>query len=77
GADNPYLNCGNDAQLAEDIVDVNPGDDMSFFWANVNLGLSRWPHSIGPMLTYMTACPDLQFIQSQMVQDCPGRTHPK
>ncbi|KAJ6480266.1 glycoside hydrolase family 61 protein [Mycena sanguinolenta] len=56
GADNPYVNCGNDAQLAEDIVDVNPGDDMSFLWTGGDL--SRWPHNIGPMLTYMTACPD-------------------
>ncbi|KAF7378061.1 hypothetical protein MSAN_00230200 [Mycena sanguinolenta] len=56
GADNPYVNCGNDAQLAEDIVDVNPGDNMSFLWAGGDL--SRWPHNIGPMLTYMTACPD-------------------
>ncbi|KAJ7240389.1 glycosyl hydrolase family 61-domain-containing protein [Mycena haematopus] len=56
GADNPYLNCGNDAQLAEDITDANPGDPMSFLW--VGGDLSRWPHNIGPMLTYMTPCPD-------------------
>ncbi|KAF8205962.1 glycosyl hydrolase family 61-domain-containing protein [Mycena galopus ATCC 62051] len=56
GAANPYLNCGNDAQLASDIADANPGDPMSFLWAGGDL--SRWPHNIGPMLTYMTPCPD-------------------
>ncbi|KAJ7314185.1 glycoside hydrolase family 61 protein, partial [Mycena albidolilacea] len=54
GANNPFVNCGNDAQFASDIADANPGDSMSFLWTREDL--SRWPHSIGPMLTYMTSC---------------------
>ncbi|KAF7378062.1 hypothetical protein MSAN_00230300 [Mycena sanguinolenta] len=46
----PQINSGD--PFAEDIVDVNPGDNMSFLWVAV------WPHSIGSMLTCMTACPD-------------------
>ncbi|KAF7368732.1 hypothetical protein MVEN_00198000 [Mycena venus] len=54
GADNPNVNCGNDAQLAGDIADANPGDNMSFLWTGGDL--STWPHNIGPMLTYMASC---------------------
>ncbi|KAJ7881366.1 glycoside hydrolase family 61 protein [Mycena olivaceomarginata] len=54
GADNPAVNCGNDAQLAADIADANPGDAMSFLWTGGDL--SKWPHNIGPMLTYMASC---------------------
>ncbi|KAJ6531376.1 glycoside hydrolase family 61 protein [Mycena vulgaris] len=54
GANNPSVNCGNDAQLASDIADANPGDSMSFLWTGGDL--SRWPHNIGPMLTYMASC---------------------
>ncbi|KAJ7038370.1 glycoside hydrolase family 61 protein [Mycena alexandri] len=54
GALNPDVNCGNDAQLAADIADANPGDAMSFNWTGGDL--SRWPHNTGPMLTYMTSC---------------------
>ncbi|KAJ7474843.1 glycoside hydrolase family 61 protein [Mycena latifolia] len=54
GADNPSVNCGNDAQLASNITDANPGDSMAFLWTGGDL--SRWPHNIGPMLTYMTSC---------------------
>lgn len=54
GATNPFVNCGWDAQFAEDIADANPGDSMSFLWTGGDL--STWPHNIGPMLTYMTSC---------------------
>ncbi|KAJ7111171.1 glycoside hydrolase family 61 protein [Mycena crocata] len=54
GANNPSVNCGNDAQLATDITDANPGDKMSFLWTGGDL--SRWPHNTGPMLTYMASC---------------------
>ncbi|KAK7005670.1 glycosyl hydrolase family 61-domain-containing protein [Favolaschia claudopus] len=54
GALNPFVNCGNDAQLAEDIADANPGDHMAFLWTGGDL--SRWPHNTGPMLTYMASC---------------------
>ncbi|KAJ6483630.1 glycoside hydrolase family 61 protein [Mycena vitilis] len=54
GATNPDVNCGHDAQFATNITDANPGDSMSFLWTGGDL--SRWPHNIGPMLTYMTSC---------------------
>ncbi|KAJ7763160.1 glycoside hydrolase family 61 protein [Mycena maculata] len=54
GANNSFLNCGQDAQLASNITEANPGDPMSFLWTGGDL--SRWPHNIGPMLTYMTSC---------------------
>ncbi|KAJ6551904.1 glycosyl hydrolase family 61-domain-containing protein [Mycena capillaripes] len=54
GATNPAVNCGNDAQLAGDIADANPGDNISFLWTGGDL--SSWPHNTGPMLTYMASC---------------------
>ncbi|KAJ7062206.1 glycoside hydrolase family 61 protein [Mycena amicta] len=56
GATNPFVNCGQNAQLAEQVADANPGDSMSFLWTGGDL--STWPHNIGPMLTYMTNCGD-------------------
>jgi hypothetical protein len=41
GADNPAVNCGNDAQLAADIADANPGDAMSFLWTGGDLSTVR------------------------------------
>ncbi|KAJ7708236.1 glycosyl hydrolase family 61-domain-containing protein [Mycena rosella] len=54
GATNPDVNCGNNAQLASNITDANPGDSMAFLWTGGDL--STWPHNIGPMLTYMASC---------------------
>ncbi|KAJ7457267.1 glycoside hydrolase family 61 protein [Mycena galericulata] len=54
GANNSFLNCGQDAQLASNITEADPGQEMSFLWTGGDL--SRWPHNIGPMLWYMTSC---------------------
>ncbi|KAF7303578.1 hypothetical protein MIND_00587100 [Mycena indigotica] len=56
GATNPFVNCGPNAQLAKQVADANPGDKVSFLWTGGDL--SKWPHNIGPMLTYMTNCGD-------------------
>lgn len=32
GSDNPFLNCGQDAQFGEDVAQANPGDKMTFEW---------------------------------------------
>ncbi|KAF7304393.1 hypothetical protein HMN09_00841400 [Mycena chlorophos] len=55
GANNTFLNCGQDAQLAESVATVNPGDEMRFLWQGGDL--STWPHNIGPLMWYMTECP--------------------
>ncbi|KAK2459592.1 hypothetical protein APHAL10511_008402 [Amanita phalloides] len=54
GADNPYLNCGQDAQLASLVANAMPGSTISFDWRGGDL--SFWPHNIGPMMTYMASC---------------------
>ncbi|KAF7304390.1 hypothetical protein HMN09_00841100 [Mycena chlorophos] len=63
--DNPKTYVGNipqaeptpsiDAQLAESVATVNPGDEMRFLWQGGDL--STWPHNIGPLMWYMTECP--------------------
>jgi hypothetical protein len=54
GADNPYLNCGQDAQLASLVANANPGSQMQFWWKGGDG--SDWPHNIGPIMTYMAQC---------------------
>ncbi|KAJ7246925.1 glycoside hydrolase family 61 protein [Mycena rebaudengoi] len=54
GADNPAVNCGPNGQRASEIADANPGDAMSFLWTGGDL--SKWPHNVGPMLTYLASC---------------------
>lgn len=55
GADNPDLNCGADAQLAQSQGSANPGDVLAFDWRGGDL--SKWPHNTGPLMFYMTSCP--------------------
>ncbi|OJA12835.1 hypothetical protein AZE42_04241 [Rhizopogon vesiculosus] len=54
GAANPYLNCGQDAQLASLVANANPGSQMQFWWKGGDG--SNWPHNIGPIMTYMAQC---------------------
>ncbi|KAI0291054.1 glycosyl hydrolase family 61-domain-containing protein [Multifurca ochricompacta] len=54
GASNPYLNCGQAAQLATMVVPANPGSVMEFYWGNP--GQENWPHNTGPFMTYMAVC---------------------
>ncbi|KAL4063410.1 glycosyl hydrolase family 61-domain-containing protein [Scleroderma yunnanense] len=51
---NPYLNCGQAAQLAALVADANPGSQFQFWW-NGGDG-SPWPHNTGPLMTYMASC---------------------
>ncbi|KAF8344949.1 glycoside hydrolase family 61 protein J [Amanita rubescens] len=53
GANNTYLNCGQSAQPASQVGNANPGSTMSFLWAD-NGG--HWPHTTGPVMTYMASC---------------------
>ncbi|GAW07167.1 glycoside hydrolase family 61 protein [Lentinula edodes] len=54
GASNAFLNCGQNAQLASDVAEANPGDTVAFTWVNGDDG--PWVHNAGPMQTYMTSC---------------------
>lgn len=54
GAANPYLNCGQDAQLASLVANANPSSQMQFWWKGGDG--SNWPHNIGPIMTYMAQC---------------------
>ncbi|KAF9073608.1 glycosyl hydrolase family 61-domain-containing protein [Rhodocollybia butyracea] len=54
GASNPFMNCGQDAQLAAEVATANPGDQIQFSWVNGDAG--PWVHNVGPMQTYMTSC---------------------
>jgi len=55
GADNPAMNCGQDARPAALVADANPGSKVSFGWRSGEDGV-LWPHNLGPMITYMAAC---------------------
>jgi hypothetical protein len=60
GANNPSVNCGNDAQLASDIADANPGDSMSFLWTGGDLSKVRHlPLSFTPILTFPPSGPTI------------------
>jgi hypothetical protein len=60
GANNPSVNCGNDAQLASDIADANPGDSMSFLWTGGDLSKVRHlPLSFTPILTFPSSGPTI------------------
>jgi len=54
GANNPFLACGQNAQVASDIATANPGDEVQFTWVNGLQG--PWVHNVGPMQTYMASC---------------------
>lgn len=54
GASNPYMNCGQAAQLAALVADANPGSQFQFWWKDGDG--TNWPHDIGPIMTYMASC---------------------
>ncbi|TCD61287.1 hypothetical protein EIP91_008683 [Steccherinum ochraceum] len=54
GTNSKDLICGLSAQNAEMVVPANPGSTVSFQWSGG--GNQRWPHSTGPLITYMTSC---------------------
>ncbi|EAU86984.1 glycosyl hydrolase family 61 [Coprinopsis cinerea okayama7 len=57
GANNPDLACGRSSTLANQIADVNAGDEVQFAWS------AGWPHRVGPILTYMASCGDVPCDQ--------------
>ncbi|KAA1476334.1 hypothetical protein DENSPDRAFT_853605 [Dentipellis sp. KUC8613] len=54
GADNPFMNCGQAAQLASQVAPANPGSVVQFLWKDGDD--TNWPHNIGPLMTYMAPC---------------------
>ncbi|TFY57477.1 hypothetical protein EVG20_g8534 [Dentipellis fragilis] len=54
GADNPFMNCGQAAQLASQVASANPGSAVQFLWKDGDD--TNWPHNIGPLMTYMAPC---------------------
>jgi hypothetical protein len=56
GANNKAINCGVNAQPAEMVLDAKPGSKVTVDWRAANGG--KWPHNVGPMLTYMANCGD-------------------
>ncbi|KAF5391070.1 hypothetical protein D9757_003114 [Collybiopsis confluens] len=62
GSNNPYLACGQNAQLATKVAEAQPGDQVSFFWVNGEKG--PWVHNTGPMQTYMAACTGVDSCSS-------------
>lgn len=56
GAQNPYINCGQDAQFASLAGNANPGSQLEILWVGGTDGSSNWPHNTGPLMHYMTKC---------------------
>ncbi|KAI8995240.1 glycosyl hydrolase family 61-domain-containing protein [Trametes punicea] len=54
GTNNTNLSCGQGAQNAALVAAANPGSTVSFQWVSGSGG--NWPHSVGPLLTYMASC---------------------
>ncbi|TFY76507.1 hypothetical protein EWM64_g7505, partial [Hericium alpestre] len=54
GADNPFMLCGQAAQLASQVAPANPGSVVEFLWKDGDN--TNWPHEIGPLMTYMARC---------------------
>jgi len=54
GASNKNMMCGQSAQPASLVADVNPGSKISFAWGDPDG--SNWPHNTGPIMTYMASC---------------------
>ncbi|KAG1880142.1 glycoside hydrolase family 61 protein [Suillus subluteus] len=56
GANNTFLNCGQDAQFASLVGNANPGSQLEILWVGGTDGSSNWPHNTGPLMHYMTKC---------------------
>ncbi|KAL1674324.1 glycoside hydrolase family 61 protein [Schizophyllum commune] len=56
GASNPDILCGPGAKATAQYADAKPGSDIEVQW--VGGGGQKWPHEVGPLLTYLAACPD-------------------
>ncbi|KAL1758959.1 glycoside hydrolase, partial [Schizophyllum commune] len=56
GASNPDILCGPGAKATSQYADAKPGSEVEVQW--VGGGGQKWPHEVGPLLTYLAACPD-------------------
>ncbi|KAL1699367.1 glycoside hydrolase family 61 protein [Schizophyllum commune] len=56
GASNPDILCGPGAKATSQYADAKPGSEVDVQW--VGGGGQKWPHEVGPLLTYLAACPD-------------------
>ncbi|KAG2354850.1 glycosyl hydrolase family 61-domain-containing protein [Suillus spraguei] len=56
GANNPFLNCGQDAQFASLVGNANPGSQLEILWVGEIDGSCNWPHDTGPIMHYMAEC---------------------
>ncbi|CCL99937.1 uncharacterized protein FIBRA_01962 [Fibroporia radiculosa] len=56
GADNSNINCGMGAELAEIVAPASPGSNVTFQWTGGADGGENWPHTVGPLMTYMASC---------------------
>ncbi|KAM6495227.1 glycoside hydrolase family 61 protein [Amanita muscaria] len=54
GTSNPDLSCGLSATLASQVANANPGSTVQWDWRGNSL--AHWPHTTGPMMTYMASC---------------------
>jgi len=66
GANNPSLTCGMNSTAGSQSADVNPGDAITFDWRDADL--SNWPHSTGPVLTYLANCGSTTCDQFDITQ---------
>ncbi|KAI0727053.1 glycosyl hydrolase family 61-domain-containing protein [Fomitopsis betulina] len=56
GASNSNLFCGQSAQVAAYTAPAKSGSNVTVQWSGAPGGGSNWPHNVGPLMTYMTAC---------------------
>ncbi|KAJ7069788.1 glycoside hydrolase family 61 protein [Mycena amicta] len=59
------LACGPNAQLAQDMAIVSPGDEIEIFWVSTE---GPWFHNVGPMLTYLANCGSASCAQFDSAQ---------
>ncbi|KAF7966064.1 hypothetical protein HWV62_39762 [Athelia sp. TMB] len=56
GANNPFLNCGQNATAAALVAPTAAGDALTFNWEAG--GGEGWPHDMGPLMFYLANCGD-------------------
>jgi len=56
GANNAFLNCGQNATAVSLVAPTNPGGALTFQWEAG--GGEGWPHNTGPLMFYLANCGD-------------------
>jgi len=54
GANNSFLNCGQNGTAASLVASANPGSSLTFQWEAG--GGEGWPHNTGPLMFYLANC---------------------